>query len=185
MQPARNSYVFEEVYRAELDFAFRAVRRLGIREADAKDALQEVFLVVHQKLPAFEHRSSLRTWIYGICMNVVSTRRRKASERRELLVESSSSAGFEPRTEPQVKLDEKRAAAMLDHVLDSLPMEQRAVFTLFELEGLPCTEIATLVDAPLGTVYSRLRLARETFERGITRIRAQLGESDVRKEPAA
>ena len=58
-------------------------------------------------------------------------------------------------------------------LLDELELSQRAVFTLFELDGLSGEEIAELLAIPLGTVYSRLRLARETFRRTLERQRAQ------------
>ena len=63
---------------------------------------------------------------------------------------------------------------MLEEALDTLPLEQRAVFTLFELDGLSTQEIAELVDIPIGTVYSRLRLAREGFRRAATRLQARM-----------
>jgi len=62
---------------------------------------------------------------------------------------------------------------MLDAVLDSMPMEQRTVFVLFEFEELSVPEIALLVDAPLGTVSSRLRRARELFHAAADRVRAR------------
>jgi len=52
---------FEEVYRAHVAFVWRSLRRLGIREEDAADAAQEVFIVVHRKLPEFAGRSKLTT----------------------------------------------------------------------------------------------------------------------------
>ena len=67
---------FEEAYRAHFAFVWRSLRRLGIREEDAADAAQEVFIVVHRKLPEFAGNSKLTTWLYGICFRVASERRR-------------------------------------------------------------------------------------------------------------
>src|ERR1043165_2409120 len=67
---------FEEVYRAHFAFVWRSLRRLGIREEDAADTAQEVFIVVHRKLPEFAGRSKLTTWLYGVCFRVASERRR-------------------------------------------------------------------------------------------------------------
>src|SRR5215470_15027470 len=69
---------FEETYRAHFAFVWRSLRRLGIREEDASDAAQEVFIVVHRKLPEFAGRSKLTTWLYGVCFRVASERRRAA-----------------------------------------------------------------------------------------------------------
>ena len=61
---------------------------------------------------------------------------------------------------------------MAEAILDKLPDEQRAVFVLFELEELSGEEIAALLGLSVGTVRSRLRLARELFRREVARLRA-------------
>jgi len=67
---------FEETYRAHFAFVWRSLRRLGVAEDDAADAAQDVFIIVHRKLPEFAGRSKLTTWLYGICFRVASERRR-------------------------------------------------------------------------------------------------------------
>ena len=168
---------FAALYREHLHFVWRSVRRLGIREADAEDAVQEVFLVMHRRLSTFNQTSQFRTWIYGICMHVVRGKRRKASERLEVFGVVDDLPPDLYAADPTKTIDQKKAAALLDLALDALPLEQRATFTLFELESMSCQEIAELTDVPLGTVYSRLRLAREGFHRATARIRAQFSTS--------
>jgi RNA polymerase sigma-70 factor (ECF subfamily) len=51
-----------------------------------------------------------------------------------------------------------------------MDLEKRAVFVMFEIEQMPCAEIATLLDVPVGTVYSRLHAARKSFEAELARI---------------
>src|SRR6185369_18089829 len=72
--------VFDEHAR----YVWRALRHLGIPEADVEDLCQEVFVVVQRKLAEFEGRSELRTWLYGICLRVAADHRRRAYVRREL-----------------------------------------------------------------------------------------------------
>lgn len=165
---------FEDVYRENVDFVWRSLRRLGVREADAEDAVQDVFVVVHGKLASFEGRSRMTTWLYGIAFRVAHARRRRAHVRRE--VGEEEIRGAEPTTAAtqEAATEEHERLAMLEEALDTLPLEQRAVFTLFELDGLATQEIAELVDIPIGTVYSRLRLAREGFRRAATRIHARM-----------
>ena len=62
---------------------------------------------------------------------------------------------------------------MLDRILEQMDLDLRAVFVLFELEELTTSEIAALLEIPTGTVASRLRRARETFEEQVTRFRAR------------
>ena len=59
---------FASIFRANAPLVHRALRRLGVSEADAPDVLQDVFVVVHRKLGEFEGRSQLKTWIYGIAV---------------------------------------------------------------------------------------------------------------------
>jgi DNA-directed RNA polymerase specialized sigma24 family protein len=70
-------------------------------------------------------------------------------------------------------LEQGQRRALLRTALDALPLEQRAVFTLFELEGLAGHEIASMIGVPLPTVHSRLRLAREAFRRALARAVAR------------
>jgi RNA polymerase sigma-70 factor (ECF subfamily) len=69
--------------------------------------------------------------------------------------------------------ERKQGLEMLEGILDDLPLEQRAVFTLFELEGMGGEGIAEALEIPLGTVYSRLRIAREGFKKALTRLQAR------------
>jgi RNA polymerase sigma-70 factor (ECF subfamily) len=168
--PAADLREFEAAYRAHFAFAWRSLRRLGVPERDLPDATQEVFLVVHKKLPEFDAQSRLSTWVYAICLRVASDRRRRASSRYEVLAE-----GSEPQREASSadspELGERRA--LLEKALDALSLEHRAVFTLFELEGMTGEEIAALLEIPAPTVHSRLRLAREGFRRAVERARAR------------
>ncbi|HYQ28049.1 MAG TPA: sigma-70 family RNA polymerase sigma factor [Polyangiaceae bacterium] len=166
---------FELIYRQHFAFAWRSLRRLGICERDLNDAAQDVFLVVYRKLPEFDFEHPIGTWIYAICLRVASSRRRSAVQRHEQL-------GDAP--EPLEKLEPALAAdaetqqlserrALLAAALDAMSLEQRAVFTLFELEGRTGEEVAELLGVPAPTVASRLRLAREIFRRSIERHRAR------------
>ena len=166
---------FEDVYREHVGFVWRSLRHLGVAEPDAEDAMQDVFVVVHGKLAGFEHRSKLSTWLYGICLRVAQARRRRAHVRREVAVDPAELLADASSDTPDASdaAQRRQAEAMLDAILDTMPIEQRAAFTLFELDGCSCEAIAELTSAPLGTVYSRLRLAREAFRRATARLEAQ------------
>lgn len=145
---------FRAFYEAHFHFAWRVLRRLGARDEELPDLLQEVFLVAHKKLPGFQGRGRVTTWLFSICHNVFRAARRR---RRE-----------QPLPDDQSN-DAAAAGASREDVLSArqlllaLPEEQRVVFLLFELEGLSGDEIAEALSIPVGTVRSRLRLARESF----------------------
>jgi RNA polymerase sigma-70 factor (ECF subfamily) len=164
----------EDVYRENFDFVWRSLRHLGLADADVEDAVQDVFLVVHAKLSTFEHRAQVTTWIYGICLRVAQARRRRAYVRRELPTDPVDMPVDAAREgDAEAALERRQAEDLLDQVLDTMPIEQRAVFTLFELDGRTSEQIAELCEIPLGTVYSRLRLAREAFRRATVRLEAR------------
>ena len=73
--PAQNP-AFAEVYRDYFDFVWRSVRALGTRHGAVEDVVQEIFVVVHRRLPEFEGRSTMRTWLSKIVLNVVRHHRR-------------------------------------------------------------------------------------------------------------
>jgi len=159
---------FEDAYRAHFAFVWRSLRRLGIREEDASDAAQEVFIVVHRKLPEFAGRSKLTTWLYGVCFRVASERRR-AGGRAPLGVQEAEAFVSRP-ADPAATAERNQGLAVLERILDRMPDEQRAVFCLFELEGMTGDDIAESLEIPLGTVYSRLRLARAVFTAASTEL---------------
>lgn len=163
---------FRALYEAQFQFVWCSLRRLGVPEADALDSTQKVFLTAHVKLPAFEGRSSLRTWLFGICQRVASDYRRSAPVRREVVTDITE-LDVPVHTEDLVaKAETQQRAAVAEAILNKLSDEQRAVFVLFELEEQSGQEIADLLGISLGTVRSRLRLAREIFQREVKRLEA-------------
>jgi RNA polymerase sigma-70 factor (ECF subfamily) len=162
----------EEIYRDHFAFVWRSLFRLGVPERDLEDAAQDVFVVVHAKLHEFDFEHRITTWLYAICLRVASDRRRSGRARYELLSEEAPPDAA-PSDGDSVRVLESHHRRLLDQALDALPLEQRAVFTLFELDELDGNEIAALLGVPLPTVHSRLRLARETVRRTLARLRAR------------
>lgn len=150
----------QEVFAEHAPFVLRSVRRLGIRESEVEDVAQEVFVIVHRKLGTWNGTSTLRTWLFGIALRVASAHRRKAHVRREVLDGGTTAAPSVP-PEQQDALRRKELRAQLDRALDTLDEGKRAVFVLYELEGVPMTEIAEGLGCALFTAYGRLREARE------------------------
>src|SRR5262245_5134698 len=121
---------FEETYRAHFAFVWRSLRRLGIAEDDAADAAQDVFIIVHRKLPEFAGRSKLTTWLYGICFRVASEHQRRAYVRREQATDEFPEA-MDETASPEERYQGREAREKLDEVLSYLDTEKRAVFVLY------------------------------------------------------
>lgn len=157
---------------AHADFVWRSLRRLGVPEAVVDDETQRVFMIAQSKLPHIAPGRE-RAFLFGVAMNVAAHARRTVARRRE--VNEEQLVGLvDPRPLPDAELDERRARALLDEVLDTMSIELRTVFVLFELEELSMAEIADVLEIPPGTVASRLRRAREEFQKVAQRVRSRV-----------
>jgi RNA polymerase sigma-70 factor (ECF subfamily) len=161
---------FEALYDTYAEFIHRGARRLGVDETAVEDVVQEVFIVVSRRLSTFRQAASARTWLYGILLRVARHHRRTV--RRSTLHGSIGSAHdtdlerVPDRTtqRPDTAVETRDAYRLLLRILDELDEDKREIFVLAELEQLPVTEIAELLDLKLNTAYSRLRLARAAFD---------------------
>jgi RNA polymerase sigma-70 factor, ECF subfamily len=163
---------FPTVYQAHFDFVWRSLRRLGVPESALDDAHQEVFLVAYRRLADFRGHSKLKTWLFGIVLNVVRHQRRAARHNKshELLSEALPETRQPGPLESAAKAE---AAVMLQAFLDQLDPDKRAVFILAELEQMTAPEVAEATQTNLRTVYSRLAAARKEFEQAVARYRAR------------
>jgi RNA polymerase sigma-70 factor (ECF subfamily) len=153
-----------DVFNEHVVFVWRSLRFLGVAEADVEDLAQEVFAVVHRRLTEFEGRSTLRSWIYSICVRLVANHRRLARVRREVLLDVLPEPSQEAPEAPQEEMFAQQAAlAELALLLQELDPGQRQVFVLYEVEELPMKEVAATIGCPLQTAYSRLHAARRAL----------------------
>lgn len=160
-----------------LDFVWRSLRRLGVPEAQVDDATQQIWLIAAKKLPEIDPARE-RAFLFGSALRVASDIRRANARRRELVgVEHGPIVDPGPRADEIV--DQKQARALLDEILEALPMDLRAVFVLYELEEMSVTEIASMLALPRGTAASRLRRARKEFEKVVRRLKARGGFEGV------
>ena len=158
---------FQEVYAGHLDLVWRSLRSLGVPAASVEDAAQDVFLVVHRRLPEFAERSSLRTWIFGIVLHVARNHRRRERRKGGLAPLDPDLAGGGPGPEQEAETAE--ALERLAEVLGDLDEPKREVFVMGELEQMNAPEIAGALGINVNTVYSRLRAARLAFTAALAR----------------
>jgi RNA polymerase sigma-70 factor (ECF subfamily) len=154
---------------AELGARFvpQTLRYLGVVEGALLDAAQDVLVIALRRLHDFEGRSSLKTWLYGICIRVAHDCRRRDRGNRELLVERMPEVTSPAEQESVVERGEWRRT--LNALLDQLDEGQRAAFVLFEIQRLSMKEVADALGCPLQTAYFRHKSAQmqvlKAFER--------------------
>jgi RNA polymerase sigma-70 factor, ECF subfamily len=139
------------------EFVPKTLRYLGVPENALMDAAQDVFLVALRRVSDFEGRSSLRTWLYGICVKVAHGNRRRSKSARESLVEVLPELEIDAPQEAD--LERAHWRRQLNALLDELDDAQRAVFVLYEIEGLTMKEVADALACPLQTAYFRHKSA--------------------------
>ncbi len=154
-----------ELYRAHAQDVARWARRLGGPLIDVEDVVQEVFLVVHQKLPSFRAEAAITTWLFRITANVASHRRRKDRIRLWLRGTAEETGADLTSHEPDApsRIEQSQLTRRLYSVLDGMSEKYRTVLILFELEELSGEQIAELMDARVGTVWVWLHRARTDF----------------------
>lgn len=162
MPPSEALAQLEAIYREHHRFVWRSLQRLGVAEPHVPDAVHDVFLVVARRLHEFEHRATMRTWLFAITFRVAQgfhRDRQRQSQREEPLADPDAAPA--PAADPDTPI-------ALHQVLLRLDADKRAVFILAHLEGMTTAEIAAALDIKIPTVYSRLRLAREAIQRILT-----------------
>ncbi len=164
---------FREVHDSCIDFVIRYALHRGVPAAMLDDVVQEVFIVVHNRLSTFEGRSALKTWVGGIARLVIGDQLRK---RQNLPLGEALSEGDTLRSldlDPAELTARSEAAHQLDTLLAKMTEAQREAFILCEIEQFSSVEAAELLGSNENTVRTRLREARKFFEAGIARLRAR------------
>jgi len=154
---------------AHYEQVWRVLRRLGVAEPSVEDAAQQVLIVFANRLDDIRTGAE-RAFMVATATRVAADFRKKRVRARENLDPEAIAAEQSRTPLADELLDRGRARRWLDVVLNEMPDEQRAVFVLFELEDLTMATIAELLDLPPGTVASRLRRARATFESAASKL---------------
>jgi RNA polymerase sigma-70 factor, ECF subfamily len=146
---------------------------MGTRSG-AEDVTQEAFLSMWRSGARYDRaRGSVRTWVLGIVHHraIDALRRATVHDKRR-----AGDEGIEERFEAPERTDVEAArreeAGTVRGALSSLPADQCQVIELAYFGGFTHTEIAGMLDAPVGTIKGRMRL-------GLKKMRAQLGEGQV------
>ena len=159
-----------EVVAREYAVVWRFLRRLGVPPNDVDDVTQ---IALARTLAKREHivPDCERAYLMRTAYNLSFEYRRATRRTQTRLAEVDLDELANHESAPDAALQQQRDRELLDKALDQLPTELRAVLTLFELEGMTFTEIASVLEIPRGTVASRLRRARAEFKRAVARLR--------------
>ncbi len=159
---------FRAIFEGHATYVHKSLRRLGVYESDLADASQEVFVTFFRRFHDFDASRPAKLFLFGIAIRVAMSERRRrgpgfALQDEQPLVDASPL--------PDAELELKRKREFVLQALNAIPLDRRPVFVLHEIDGYPIPAIAENLDIPVNTAYSRLRLAREEFNRAVERLR--------------
>jgi RNA polymerase sigma-70 factor, ECF subfamily len=165
---------FEVIYDRHSAAAFSLAYRMMGTRSGAEDVTQDAFLSMWRSGARYDRtRGSVRTWVLGIVHHrAIDALRRSTVHDRRRASDEGIEERFEARERTDVEAARREEAGTVRHALESLPADQSQVIELAYFGGFTHTEIADMLDAPVGTIKGRMRL-------GLKKMRAQLGEGQV------
>ncbi|MDY0883170.1 sigma-70 family RNA polymerase sigma factor [Dongia soli] len=165
-----DSQRFQAEVLVHLDAAHNLARWILRDPTDAEDVVQEALLRAFSYFPSFRGTNA-RAWLLQIVRNAAyGALKKKRGIHLVRLGENAEEAGenaelADPADDPEVHLIRSEAQRQIDALLQQLPLELRECVILRELEELSYKEIAEIIEAPIGTVMSRLWRARRLLSK--------------------
>jgi RNA polymerase sigma-70 factor (ECF subfamily) len=170
---ANDRAAFNEIVLRYKSKVYNYIFRMVHSPSDAEDLTQETFLRAYLSIRSFQSRASLNTWLFRIATNLCIDFSRKNKRVQGLTTSLSADApGEEDESDreipdlaydPQRLLMNKELGHQVNLALMELPIKLRTVVLMYDIEGLPYDEIASVIGCPLGTVKSRLFNARSAL----------------------
>ncbi|WP_233243901.1 MULTISPECIES: RNA polymerase sigma factor [Solirubrobacterales] len=161
---------FDLIYQRHATAAFSLAYRMTGARNQAEDVVQEAFLSLWRSNARYDRsRGSVRTWVLGIVHNrAIDSLRRSVVHDRRRASDEGIEERFEAKDRTDVEVARRSEAQEVRSALKTLPPEQCKVIELAYFGGFTHSEIAAMLETPIGTVKGRMRL-------GLEKMRGQLG----------
>jgi RNA polymerase sigma-70 factor (ECF subfamily) len=159
---ARDAAAWRTLYERHFQRVLRLVQALGIRDGEADDLCQEIFVIVYRHLRSFRGEARLSTWIHRLATREAFRHARRGRMRRALV---QLLARERPPSVPREWAENEAARRQyLGQLLERLPPERRLALVLFEIDGRSVAEIAEICGCAVNTVWTRIHRARVQLE---------------------
>lgn len=171
----------QALFECHRDAAYRVALRIAGRDEDALDVVQDAFIRAFERLSDFHRGASFKTWLLRIVSNraLDLLRARKVRLAIPLETRDDEAARELPDTDgphdPAAGLEAGELRARLQRAIDTLPIDQRAVFALYATGEMTYGQIAEVLGIPTGTVMSRLYHARRKLHELLPDLAAAAG----------
>jgi RNA polymerase sigma-70 factor (ECF subfamily) len=146
-----------QLYDAHVDRVYRLAYRMTGDATQAEDLTQDTFIRAFDRLAGYRGDAPFAGWLHRVATSVILTglRKRKRVQQVESLRDDLEwAAGAGPTPDPDLRRS-------IDQAVDGLDENHRLVFVMHDMEGFTHQEIATAMDAPVGTIKARLSRARQ------------------------
>ncbi len=179
---------FEQEALPHLDAVYRFALRLTGSTSDAEDLVQETYLRAYRAWDQYTPGTRAKSWLFTICRNAYLRQRERDTRRDQLVARAAAQeddsnvphnetpvfAG-RPHYDPEGDFYRSLVDERIFEAIDSLPPEFREVVVLSDLEDLSYQEMARVLDAPLGTVKSRLFRGRKLLQERLYHLAVEAG----------
>jgi len=171
--PAARRAAFQAIFDAEFSYVCRALRRLGVRPADVEDVAQDVFIKVHDRFDGYDQSRPIRPWLFAFVLRIAANHLRRARHRHEVDGPVPDAAS---RRTPEDDLIDEEARRLVLAALQGVPLVRRGALIMHDMDGFTGPEIAGILQVPINTVYSRVRVARVEFKAALRRETLRRGK---------
>lgn len=157
---------FRQLMEQYQHYAYQLAYRILHCEEDAKDTVQETFIRVWQHLSRFNLKKKFTTWLYRIVVNQSIDKLRQRKRRSEVTVRHESDSIFtDPQQNPEDCCMNKETIDRIRQAMNHLPLKQRLIFILRDLQQHSVKEVAEVLRCSQQTVKSNLHYARRNMRK--------------------
>jgi len=157
---AGDTAAFELLMRRHNQRVFRAVRAIVRDDADAEDVMQQAYVAAYTHLGDFAGRARFSTWLVRIAVNEAFARLRKSRRFTSLADDTLEDEPMATTRDPEDATSDIELRALLEEVVDALPLAFRTVFVMRTVDEMSSSETAEALGIPEETVRTRLHRAR-------------------------
>jgi RNA polymerase sigma-70 factor (ECF subfamily) len=158
---------------------YSLVYNMTSNHEDANDLLLEIFSKAYRSINGFRGRSSFYTWIHAIAVNMTINFVKKRGRRVQMSLDDMDAnvqndkdfLELTATNTPVREVDLAELQKRLNEAMQKLSVEQRAVVTMFDIQGMPHAEIARILGVPEATVRSRLFYAHRQLQNFLEEFR--------------
>ena len=164
---------FEELVKRHQELVFSLSFKLTGNRELANDVAQEAFIRAWKAIGKFRGDSTFGTWIYRITVNTAWTLRKKAKKHYSLNIEDTQEpVGVDEKKDPELVAINSDLSLVLRKALNQIPLEQRIIVELKNIEGRSHKEIADYLDISVTAAKVRLHRAHQKLRNILEEIEA-------------